>query len=92
MSAMASQITSLTIPLYKADYPMKFNNYRPVSLLNIVSKIFEKAMYDRLTYFLETMASQISGVSIVCSTVYSGADQRIDQSSASLSFVGGIHR
>ena len=92
MSAMASQITSLTIPLYKADYPMKFNNYRPVSLLNIVSKIFEKAMYDRLTYFLETMASQISGVSIVCSTIYSGADQRIDQNSASLSFVGGIHR
>ena len=42
------------IPLYKADDPMKFNNYRPVSLLSILSKIFEKAMYNRLTDFLET--------------------------------------
>ena len=33
---------------------MKFNNYRPVSLLNILSKIFEKAMYSRLIDFLET--------------------------------------
>ena len=42
------------IPLYKADDPMKFNNYRSVSLLNILSKIFEKAMYNILTDFLET--------------------------------------
>ena len=41
-------------PLYKADDPMKFKNYRPVSLLSILSKIFEKAMYNRLTDFLET--------------------------------------
>ena len=32
---------------------MKFNNYRPVSLLSISSKIFEKAMYSRLVNFLE---------------------------------------
>ena len=38
------------------------------------------------------MASQIIGVSIVCSTVCSGADQRKHQSSASLAFVRGIHR
>ena len=42
------------VPLFKADDPMKFNNYRPVSLLNILSKIFEKAMYSRLIDFLET--------------------------------------
>ena len=42
------------IPLYKADDPLKFNNYRPVSLLSILSKIFKKAMYNRLTDFLET--------------------------------------
>ena len=35
------------------------------------------------------MASQITGVSIVCSTVGSGADQRKHQSSASLPFVQG---
>ena len=38
------------------------------------------------------MVSQITSVSIVYSTVYSGADQRKHQSSASLAFVRGIHR
>ena len=37
------------------------------------------------------MASQITGISIVCLTVCSGADQRKHQSSASLAFVRGIH-
>ena len=34
-----------------------------------------------------TMASQITSLTIVYSTVYSGADQRKRQSSASLAFV-----
>ena len=37
------------------------------------------------------MASQITSITIVYSTVYSGADQRKYQSSASLAFVQGIH-
>ena len=41
---------------------------------------------------LGAMASEITGVSIVCSTVYSGEDQGKHQSSASLAFVRGIHR
>ena len=39
-----------------------------------------------------TMAFQITGSSIIYSTVCSGADQRKHQSSASLAFVWGIHR
>ena len=39
-----------------------------------------------------TIASQITSLTIVYSTVYSGADQRKHQSSASLAFVWGIHR
>ena len=39
-----------------------------------------------------TMASQITSLTIVYSIVYSGADQRKHQSSASLAFVRGIHR
>ena len=39
-----------------------------------------------------TMASQITSLALVYSTVYSGADQRKHQSSASLAFVRGIHR
>ena len=38
------------------------------------------------------MASEITGISIVYSTVCSGADQRKRQSSASLAFVRGTHR
>ena len=38
------------------------------------------------------MASQTPSLVIVYSTVYSGADQRKHQSSASLAFVRGIHR
>ena len=40
----------------------------------------------------DTMTSQITSLTIVYSTVYSGADQRKHQSSASLAFVRGIHR
>ena len=36
------------------------------------------------------MASQITSVSIVCLTIYSGADQRKHQSSTSLAYVRGI--
>ena len=39
-----------------------------------------------------TVTSQITSLTIVYSTVYSGADQRKHQSSASLAFVRGIHR
>ena len=39
-----------------------------------------------------TIASQITSLTIVYSTVYSDADQRKHQSSASLAFVWGIHR
>ena len=38
------------------------------------------------------MASQITSLMIVYSTVYSGADQRKHQSSVPLAFVRGIHR
>ena len=39
-----------------------------------------------------TIASQITSLTIVYSTVYSDTDQRKHQSSASLAFVRGIHR
>ena len=41
---------------------------------------------------MRAIASQITGVSIVCSAVCSGAYQRKHQSPASLAFVRGIHR
>ena len=41
---------------------------------------------------MSAMASQITSLTIVYSSVYSGVNQRKHQSSASLAFVGGIHR
>ena len=41
---------------------------------------------------MTTMASQITSLTVVYSTVYSDADQRKHQSSESLAFVWGIHR
>ena len=39
-----------------------------------------------------TIASQITSLTIVYSTIYSGIDQRKHQSSASLAFVWGNHQ
>ena len=41
---------------------------------------------------MAAMTSQITSLTIVYSTVHSGADQKEHQSSASLAFVWGIHR
>ena len=41
------------LPLFKACDPCVFNNYRPVSLLCVLSKVYEKMMYNRLIIFLE---------------------------------------
>ena len=41
---------------------------------------------------MSAIAFQITGVSVVCSTVYSAVDQRKHQSSATLTFVTGINR
>ena len=40
------------IPVFKADDPTLFSNYRPISILPAFSKLFEKVMYNRLINFL----------------------------------------
>ena len=49
-----------------------------------------KFHYDDV--IMTTMASKITSLAVVYSAVYSGAEQRKHQSSASLAFVRGIHR
>ena len=43
------------VPLYKAEDWMMFNNYRPVSVLCVLSKIFEKIMFTRVQVFLNEL-------------------------------------
>ena len=56
----------------------------------------ESAVWSLLHYYnyviMSGIASQITSLTIVYSTVYSDADQRKHQSSASLASVRGIHR
>ena len=44
------------LPLYKAEDPIYFNHYRPVTLLNLLSKVFERLMYDSLLNFLNKLS------------------------------------
>ena len=43
---------AIITPLYKAKDPLFFNNYRPISLLSVFSKIIERLMYTRLLDFI----------------------------------------
>lgn len=40
------------IPIYKSGNKSEISNYRPISLLSVFSKIYEKVMYRRVTSFL----------------------------------------
>ena len=40
------------VPLFKSGDDMLFTNYRPVSILPLISKILERLMYNRLLNFL----------------------------------------
>ena len=43
------------LPVFKSEDPQYFVNYRPISLLPIFSKIFEKVFYNRYIEFIERL-------------------------------------
>ena len=65
---------------------MKYN----ISIIYMIQADLLKHHYGDV--IMSTIASQITSLTVVYSTVYSDADQRKHQSSASLAFVRGIHR
>ena len=46
------KVAKLT-PIFKAGDPSLLSNYRPISILPVVSKVFEKVMYSKLIAFLD---------------------------------------
>nr|CAI5847473.1 unnamed protein product [Callosobruchus analis] len=46
--------TAVIIPVFKKGHPALPENYRPISLLPIISKIFEKCMAIRIAKFFES--------------------------------------
>ena len=62
------------------------------SSMHLHTSVFENSSDHYSDVIMGAMASQISSISIVCSTVCSAVDQRTHKGSASLAFVRGIHR
>ena len=58
---------------------------------NVISALYNLPLHYS-NVIISVMVSQITSISIVHSTVCSGTDQRNHQSSATLTFVRGIHR
>ena len=66
--------------------------YRAVMNQNLKHQLVCIRKIHYTDVIMGSIASQITSLTIVYSAVYSGADQRKHQSSASLAFVRGIHR
>ena len=45
------------IPMFKSGDDMVFSNYRPVSVLPVLSKILERLMYNRLILYINRYGS-----------------------------------
>ena len=73
--------------------PVVFTLLRPTPVTVVLGPLaWRKVHYHFCDVIMGAMAPQITSRTIVYSTVYSGADKRNHQSSASLAFVRGIHR
>ena len=62
------------------------------SIFSMKNCIIKRQVKQYNDVIMDSMTSQITSLTIVYSAVYSGADQRKHQSSASLAFVRWIHR
>ena len=67
-------------------------NHIPPTKPHAISAVIRKFLSHYNDVIMSTMASQITSVSIVCTTFCSGTDYRKHKSSASLAFVRGIPR
>ena len=68
------------------------SNFEIILTRSYSRNIVEKTIVHYNDVIMDTIPSQITSLTIVYSIVYSDADQRKHQSSASLFFVWGIHR
>ena len=84
------QFYSAYTPVFVRLPLCQWSNYKEYWYLTMPKSNKDQTHYSDV--IMSTMASPITGVSIVCITVCSGTDQRKHHSSASLAFVKGMHR
>ena len=82
-------VYSSTLRITNRNDPLHQLNTSPHMARDFVEMVDQSHYSDVI---MGTMASQITSLTIVYSTVYSGTDQRKHQSSVSLVFVRRIHR
>ena len=92
-SMNASQWSSKNIYIYAASYSVWQSwSVWYTGTIHPGKETSGCAIYHYSDVIMSTIASLITSLAVVYSTVYSDADQRKHQSSASLAFVWGIHR
>ena len=46
-------------PIFKKDDPLDKSNYRPVKILPLISKVFERLIYNQLSEYTESFLNHI---------------------------------
>jgi hypothetical protein len=55
MPHFQTNLETQVVPLHKKNSQLEVGNYRPVSILPVVSKFFEKAIYEQLSHYFENI-------------------------------------
>ena len=58
-------------PVYKKDDPFDKTNYRPISILPVLSKPFERCLHDQIYEYINTLSKVQCGFRKAFSTQYS---------------------
>ena len=59
-----SLIEANITPIFKKDDPLDKSNYRPVSILLLISNVYERLIYDQLSYYTESFLSRPYGTKL----------------------------
>ena len=95
LPAMPPRMTKLVVSWQLSAFSGRNPVIRRCAVTRLLKLLHEVATYYVYHYndvIMGAIASQITTLTVVYSIVYSDADQRKHQSSASLAFVRGIHR
>ena len=58
ISVKILKIAKPVVPLHKKNSQLEVGNYRPVSILPVVSKFFERAIYEQLSHYFENIGKK----------------------------------